>query len=208
MILYILTKSLVIYNILVEFGRKVRIKVKQMNIQAVSSYNYNNYNAAMTRAQAPKQNISFSSYQTDYGEPVAELDPELFDFIEKNKKEYGVFRYFTSRIHDVADSVGDEIENPENPDGLKILGRNVWHEVKDRLDTAREQGHVMGKTIGGHVWNYEKLPEKEHMLTDWITGRMSKERFDYKAMNKIIDYMYKDFKGGQGSSTGKYDRTV
>ena len=59
-----------------------------MNIQAVSSYNYNNYNTSMTRAQAPKQNISFSSYQTDYGEPVAELDPELFDFIEKNKKEF------------------------------------------------------------------------------------------------------------------------
>lgn len=193
---------------MIEFGRKVRTQVKQMNIQAVSSYNYNNYNAAMTRAQAPKQNISFSSYQTDYGEPVAELDPKLFDFIEQNEDEYGVLRYFTSRIHDVADSVGDEIDNPEDPDGLRILGRNVWQEVVDRLDTARKEGHVMGKKIRGKVWNYYELPEKEHMMTDWVTGRMSKERFDYKALNKIIDYMYQDFKGGQGSSTGKYDRTV
>ena len=208
MILYILTKSLVIYNILVEFGRKVRTQVKQMNIQAVSSYNYNNYNTSMTRAQAPKQNISFSSYQTDYGEPVAELDPKLFDFIAQNEDKYGVLRYFTSRIYDVADSVGDEIENPEDPNGLRILGRNVWQEVVERLDTAREQGHVMGKKICERVWNYSDLPEKEHMLTDWLTGRMSKERFDYNALNKIIDYMYQDFKGGQGSSTGKYDRTV
>lgn len=180
-----------------------------MNIQSVSYYNYNNYNSSkMTRVQSPQQNISFSSYQTDYGTPYAELDPKLFKFIEENEKEYGILRSFTSRIHDVAASVGDIIDNPEDPNGLKIIGRNVWHEALGRLEKARKDGHVMGKKIGGQVWDYNKLPEKEHMLTDWLTGRMSKERFDYKAMNRIIDYMYTDFKGGQGNSTGNYNKTI
>ena len=176
-----------------------------MNIQVVSPYKNNSYNSTITRVQSPRQNVSFSSYQTDYGIPVAELDPQLFAFIKQNGKKYEILSSFTSRIYNVAESVGDTIDNPDDPKGLKIIGRNVWHEVVERLDQARKDGHVMGKKIGGRVWDYDKLPEKEHMFTDWLTGRMSKERFDYKAVNRIIDYMYADFKGGQGNSTGSAD---